>query len=177
MKKIFSVLVLIFFMAGCGYTTHSLISPEFKTIYVENFKNTVNISTEQTDTSMYVGYRPGMEVDITRAVIDKFLLDGNLKITDSEKADLILKGELAGFKKEALRYDANDNVEEYRTKILVNIELVDAKNQKTVWKERDFAGEATYRTGGSLAASETSSVKQATSDLARRVVERTVEGW
>ena len=48
---------------------------------------------------------------------------------------------------------------------------------KIIWKEKEFSGEATYRTTGSLAATESASVKDAVSDLARRIVERTVEGW
>lgn len=172
-----SFLVFIFFVSGCGYTTRSLLSPQFKAIHVENFANKVNITQEQTDERMYAGYRPGLEIDATRAVIDRFLFDGTLKIADIKDCDLILKGELIDFRKEALRYDRNDNVEEYRVRLVVNIELVDARSNKTIWKENEFAGETTYRTTGSLATTESASVKNAVSDLARRVVERTVEGW
>lgn len=170
-------LVFISLLSGCGYTTRSLLSPQFKSICVENFKNLVNITEEETDERMYRGYRPGMEIDVTKQVIDRFLFDGNLKVANIKDCDLILKGELIDFKKEALRYDRNDNVEEYRVRLTVNIELVDAKTDKTIWKEKGFAGEATYRTTGSLAATESASVKDALSDLARRIVERTVEGW
>ena len=163
--------------AGCGYTTRSLLPVNFKSIYVENFKNSIKITAEQSNLRMYRGYTPGMEVGLTKAVIDKFLSDGNLKIATASDADLVLKAELVDFKRDALRYDANDNVEEYRVKIFVNLELEDAKSGKSVWKETYFAGEATYRTGGSLAKDETAGVKEATADLARRITERTVEAW
>lgn len=169
--------VCALFVSGCGYTTRSLLPDRFKTIYIENFKNNIKVTAEQSDERMYRGYRPGMEIELTKAVIDKFLIDGNLKISNGDDADLMLKGELTDFRKEALRYDSNDNVEEYRTLLVVNLELIDVRTGKTVWTEKEFAGESTYRTGGSLAISENDSIKNANTDLARRIVERTVEGW
>lgn len=171
-------LIFVTFIPGCGYTTRSLLPPNFKSIYVENFKNSINVSAEQTNLRMYRGYRPGMEVDITKAVRDKYLFDGNLKIAnDSDSADLVLKANLVDFKRDALRYDANDNVEEYRIKLIVNMELMETRTGKTVWKERGFAGETTYLTGGSSAKSEGAAMNDVIMDLARRIVERTIEAW
>ncbi len=176
--KIFILLfAFIFFISGCGYTTHSLLPSNFKTIYIENFTNSINITAEQSNLRMYRGYKPGMEVELTKAVRDRFLFDGNLKITTKENANIILKGKLVDFKRDALRYDANDNVEEYRLKLIANLELEDAKGGKLLWKEKGFAGETTYRTSGALAKNEDAAVKDVISDLARRIVERTIEAW
>jgi len=164
-------------MSGCGYTTHSLLPSDFKSIRVENFKNDIKITAEQSDQRMYVGYRPGMEIELTKVVIDKFLLDGNLKIAAESDANIILKGTLTDFKRDALRYDANNNVEEYRIKLVVNTTLENVKTGALIWKENSFAGETTYRTSGSLAKSEAAAVSDAIADLARRIVERTVEAW
>ncbi len=178
MKKTFAVAAIITFcLCGCGYTTRSLLPSNYTTIYVENFKNALKITAEQSDERMYRGYRPGMEITITKAVIDKYLTDGNLRIASSEKADLILSAELIDFNRGGIRYDTNDNVEEYRVKIVVNMELMEAKTGKVVWTEPGFAGETTYRTTGSLAMSEGAAVDAAIVDLARRIVERTVEAW
>lgn len=169
--------IALFFVSGCGYTTHSLLPSEFKSIYVQNFTNQIIITDEQTDKRMYRGYKPGMERDLTREVIDKFLSDGNLKIKNDRTANIVLKGELIDFRKEALRYDDNNNVEEYRIVLTVNMELEDTRTGKAVWSEKAFSGESTYRTSGNLAQSEEAALKTATQDLARRIVERTVEGW
>lgn len=171
------VLLLAVILAGCGYTTRSLLPSDIKTIRVDNFKNAVNVAAEQSNIRMYRGYRPGMEVDITTTVINKFLLDGTLKIANESSADLILKGELVDFRREPLRYDANDNVEEYRIKLIVNLEMTNRKTGAVMWTENGFAGETTYFAVGSQAKSETAAVTAAIDDLARRVVERTVEVW
>ena len=174
---IIAVLALGLFVAGCGYTSKSLLPPEFKSIYIENFTNKISVDAESTDTRMYRGYRPGMEIEVTNAINDRFLFDGNLRVAKEGRADLIMKGALIDYRKEVLRYDRNDNVEEYRVRIVVSMELKDAKTGKTVWTENNFAGESTYRTSGSLVESENTAILAAIADLARRAVERTVEGW
>lgn len=170
-------MIFLFLVSGCGYTTRSLLPSEIKTIRVDNFKNEINVEAEQNNLRMYRGYRPGMENDITRAVTNKFLTDGTLRIANESNADLILSSSLVDYKRDALRYDASDNVEEYRIKLLVNMELTNSKTGVVMWKEKGFAGETTYRTTGPLAKSETTAVNDAIDDLARRIVERTVEAW
>lgn len=167
----------VFFLDGCGYTTRSLLPPSFKTIYVENVVNMIRVTAEQSNLRMYRGYRPGMETELTKAIIDRYLFDGNLRTAPDNKADLILKTELVDYKVDPLRYDANDNVEEYRIKLIVNMDLVETKTGATVWKEKGFAGETTYMTTGSLAKSTEQAVSAAMADLARRIVERTIEAW
>lgn len=164
-------------IAGCGYTTRSMLPSNIKTIYVENFVNKINVTAEQTNDRMYRGYRPGMEVEVTKAVRDKFIFDGNLKIAPEGESDLVLRAELIDFRREPLRYDANDNIEEYRIKLIVNMEVCDADTGNVRWTEKGFSGETTYRTGGSLMKTESAAVKDATQDLARRIVERTIEEW
>lgn len=172
------VLLACFLAAGCGYTTRSLLPSDFKIIKVDNFKSAINVAAEQSNVRMYRGYRPGMEVDLTKTIINKFLLDGTLKITSGSNADIILDGNLLDFKRDAIRYDTvNNDVLEYRIKLIVDMELIKAKTLEVVWRERGFAGETTYRTTGALAKTEAAAVKDAIDDLARRIVERTVEAW
>ncbi len=170
-------LFLIISACGCGYTTGSLLPSYLKTIYVDNFKNKIDIDREVTGSSRYMLYRPGLENEVTSDVVDRFVFDGNLKIEKREDADLILTGSLMDYQQEPLRYDDNDNVEEYRVRITVDIELKDVANDKILWTETGFAGEATYKTTGRLAASETTARQEAIEDLARRIVERTIEVW
>ena len=179
-KRIFSWTVLIFFpitSIGCGYTTGSLLPSRLKTIYVDSFKNKIDISKEVTEITRYTLYRPGIENDVTDAVIERFVFDGNLKIAQKEAADLILKGSLVDYRQEALRYDRDDNVEEYRVKVAVDIELMDMAANKPLWEKTYFEGEATYKMSGQFATSEDAAREEAIEELARRVVERTIENW
>jgi len=164
-------------LAGCGYTTRSMISNKFRTIYIASFANKIDITKETDVGNKYKIYRPYLETDISKAVINKFLLDGNLKITKEEAADLVLRGELVDFRKDPLRYSDSDEVEEYRVNLVVNLTLWDKKDDKLVWEEKNFTGDTSYFTTGSSAKSEATAINDAITDLARRIVERTVEQW
>lgn len=163
----------IVLIAGCGYTTRSTLPSTIKTIHVEMFKNKIDFTTEGRRNI----YLPLLEIKVRNAVIERFLFDGNLKIAEKDRAHLVLKGELQGYDRSALRYTDNDDVQEYRIHITVSLEMLDAQTGEVKWTEPSFVGEATYFTTGALAKSEDTAVAEAITDLARRIVERTVEDW
>lgn len=171
------VALLALMISGCGYTTRSMISNKFRTIYVTPFVNRVDITNESYAANKYRIYRPSLETDITRAVVDKYLFDGNLRPVNEEYADLVLKGELIDFRKDPLRYSESDEVTEYRVNLVVNMSLWDRKANELVWEENGFTGDASYFTTGPQAKSEGAALNDALNDLARRIVERTVEQW
>src|SRR3990167_5727850 len=69
----YSLLVTII---GCGYTTRSMISSKFHTIYITPFVNKVDITRETDAANKYRIYRPMLETDITKKVTNKYLFDG-----------------------------------------------------------------------------------------------------
>ena len=175
--KVFSIAFLLFTLGGCGYTTRSLVAEKFHSVYAQPFVNKIDISNEANSANKYRIYRPLLETDITRAVINGFLVDGNFKPATEELADLVLKGELVEFRRDALRYDKDDNVAEYRLNLVVNISLLDKKENSLLWEEKGFTGDSTYFTTGSQAKTEDEAINSALVDLARRIVERAVEDW
>ena len=180
MKKALLLVTLFTLLAGvsgCGYTTRSAIRSNFATVHVAPFVNVVDVTQEAYAANKYRIYRPTIETDLSNAVVNKFLSDGNLKPAREGSADLVLKGEVTEFRKDPLRYDDNDEVTEYRVNIVVNLTLMDRKENKTVWSENNFTGDTTYFTAGSQAKSEAQAISDSITDLARRIVERTVEQW
>jgi len=177
MKKI----ALLFFVSilcasGCGYSTRT-VSPSMegiKTIYVEPFKNNVDYGTERGEKNLYI---PMMEVKVTEGVINRFITDGLLKISKPEESDIILKGALLNYRRDGLRFDDDDNAEEYRITILVSLQLINARTNEVLWTESSFGGEATYFLTGPQATPENDAIDKAVKDLAQRIIERTVEDW
>ena len=167
--------------AGCGYSTHSLAYNKSTKIFIKPFENKVdlNIDTEFSDRNPYRLYRPGMETKITDAVIDRFLVDGYLKVVSREdQADIILRGALIIFEKQPLRYDQlSQSVEEYRANIIVDMSLEDVAKNKGAWSEKGFVGFFEYNQTGPNSVSEDTAINNAIADLAKRIVERTVEDW
>ena len=169
-------------LMGCGYTTRSMLSGKFRTIYITPFLNKVDITQEAYSAGKYRIYRPMLETDITRKVINRYLFDGNLKPVKEELADLVLKGELVEYRKDPLSYTAdNTDVTEYRINIYVNLSLWDRKENKLLWEENHFNGNYSFFTsfalGNVIKITEDAAVTNAIEDLARRIVERTVEQW
>ena len=174
MHRLLRVFWPVFFIfAGCGYTTGSLLPSNYRTIYVEPFKNKVQYISDITR-ALYV---PLLETKVRTAVVNRFQFDGHLKIKDSERADLVLKGDLIEFNREELQMTDAQEVQEYRIRITMALTMMDAATGEAFWSEPSFAGEATYFTTGAQARSESAALDDALTDLSRRVVERTIENW
>ena len=167
------VLVVLCFVCGCGYTTKANLAPHLKTIYIKALKNSIDFQTQGRRNV----YLPLLEVDARDAIVDRFMMDGNLRITDEDESDLILSGELKRYNREVLRSDDDDDVEEYRVRVTVSLKMYDIKNDEAMWSEPNFSGEATYFVTGAQATTEASAIEEALEDLATRIVERTMDNW
>ena len=87
---LFSVLCFLSsVISGCGYTTRSIVSAKYRTIYITPFENKVNITNSTDAENKYRLYRPTIETDITRAVNNWFLFDGSgFGLSDCSRAFL-----------------------------------------------------------------------------------------
>lgn len=169
--------LFLFSLAGCGYTTRGYITQSgYKTIYVQPFENKINITSEYAEGSRFKTYFPLLESTLSNTIVDRFNFEGSLRTANKEQADLVLSGDLISYRRESLR-TKDDNPEEYRITLFVNMKLVDNKTGKVLWQKDSFAGDSTYFVSGALATSESQAVQNAATDLARRIVETTVEAW
>ena len=155
---------------GCGYTRKTVLPQEMKTIYVDTVKNEIPLD------HLYA-YQPGLEIDITNAIIRRLQQDGILQVAKREDADVILDSKLIGYEQEGLRFTSLESIEEYRLFIALNMTLINSKTKEVIWRERNFSGDAEYFVSGvrSLAREEAS--HRAIDRLARNVVDRIVEDW
>ena len=166
--------MMLVLSCGCGYTTRSLIADKYKTIYVVPFDNKIDLTRQGNVGNKYKLYRPGLETEVTKSVTNKFLFDGNLKPAAAGNADVALKGELVEFRKDPLRYNNSDVVEEYRVNVVVNIGFWDQKTSTLLWEEKNFTGDTSYVPS---AKTEQQAIQDAISDLSRRIVARVVDQW
>lgn len=177
MKKIIFAVLLTLVVAGCGYTTNSLLPPELDSIHISNFVNKIDPAAEVSDKRMSYTYWPGLENQITRAVIDGFIFDRHLDVKRAAKATMTIKGELVDYKQYPLSYNESDDVEEMRTQITVNLDLYNNITGDLIWQERGFTGWSTYDLSGPNATTEAEGVRGAVQDISLRIVERVVEAW
>jgi len=169
----FHLLFLILIVAlgsGCGYTNRAILPNGIKSIAIPPFQN--NIPPQEIFT-----YEGGLEIDVTEAVIDRILFDGNLKVEDIKKADARLEGKLTNYYQEALRFNSLDGVQEYRLYMVCDLQLIDQRTNTLIWHEPSFSGDTEYFIEGVLTKPESTAVKAVMKDLAKNIVDRIIEDW
>ncbi len=173
------LLVACLLWSGCGYSTKSLLPSHLRTIYVQPFANRIPIGDEVSAHHPYQSSHPLLENDVTNAVIDRYIFDGNVKVSPVEtEADMVLIGELIAYYRDPVRFsEGRESVEEYRLSLVTHLTLTDRRKGVLMWEETNFVGDTTYFLSGSLAKSDATAIEAAVQDLARRIVERTIEAW
>ena len=162
---------------GCGYTTRPGLPSYLRTVYVKPFSNQIDITRLSSGDERFPIYRHQMEVDLTNAVINRYQFTGLLRSARVETADCRLEGDLIAFRRDPLRYNTSQQVEEWRLNIVVNLRFYDQKKSEVLWEEQSFTGDTTYFALGAKTESESAALTRAITDLAKRIVERSVEVW
>ena len=145
-------------------------------VYIQPFTNRIDLTAEPTNLNRYKIYRPRLESDLTTKIVDRFQFDGNFRPGNPDQADAMLVGELVEFRREPLRIARTGNVEEYRLSIVVNAEFRDLRKHIVMWSEQ-LVGDTTFFEQGARTEAESVALDRAMEDVARRIVERAVEGW
>lgn len=171
-----ALLLVLSVAAGCGYTFRGNLPARLQTVYIQPFKNSIDLTSEPTNLNQYKIYRPRMETDLTDRIVDRFQFEGSLRPAGPDQADTMLVGELVAFRREPLRFARTGDVEEFRLSIVVNAELRDLQHHTVMWHEQ-IVGDTTFFERGALAESEVTALDRAMDDVARRLVERTIEDW
>lgn len=173
--KILSSFLFILFFTGCGYTTQSLLNPAYKTIYISPAVSKIQFTGESQEYSKFRSVPPLLADRLTKSLISRFNLDGHLKTVKEGLSDLILTCEINDYVRDTLRYDDNNDVEEYRLKLYLTYSLID--KQGRVESKKRIVADTEYSLTGSAAKSEASALNDLVDDASRRVVEDIIEAW
>lgn len=163
-------LLAVMVLSGCGYTRQTVLPQNIKTIYVETVKN-------RLDPEKIFAYQPGLEMDITNAVIRRLQQDGTLKVVEQSTADAILKTELVSLEQEGLRFNSLAGVSQYRLFIVVRLKLVEARTGNIIWEEPNFSGGTEYYVTTATSIGEQKAAVDGVQRLACNIVDRIVEDW
>ena len=163
-------LVAMMTLSGCGYTRKTVLPRNIRTIYVETVKN-------KLDAEKLYAYQPGLEMDITNAVIQRLQQDGTLKVVEQQKADAILKTDLMSLEQEGLRFNSLEGVSQYRLFIVVRLKLVDAKTGELIWEEPNFSGDTEYYVTTVTSIGQQKASVDAVHRLAYNIADRITEDW
>lgn len=169
-QAVLGALMIAFMFNSCGYSSKTVLPVDMKTIYVDTVKNQIPID------KLYA-YQPGIEIQITNAIIRRLHVDGNLTVTDREEADVILEPILIGYEQEGVRFSRLETVQEFRLYIVLAMRLIDSQTGDILWEEANFSGDADYFVSKVRSISQAEATERAIDRLARNVVDRIVEDW
>jgi outer membrane lipopolysaccharide assembly protein LptE/RlpB len=134
-KKLF-LLSTFLLIAGCGYHlvgTGTTLPSHLKTIAIPVFENKSS--------------QPNIHRDITNSIRQSFINDGRLKVVNTSKADLVMKGVINNYTLQAVSFTAEDVAREYYVQLGGGIDVQDRVKKKRFLKQNfttkwDFQTEA-----------------------------------
>ncbi len=160
---------LLLFLVGCGYSFRAL-DPSLRTVYIAPVKNKLAIASDYSSTDELKKYYPNLEVEIRRALMDRFLTDGSLKLTDAPSADVQVEVVLVDYTREPLGYTNSDEVNRWRIKVGADVLL--KVGDRTV--QRRMYGQEVY---DQRLESERVAVRSAVDDLVRKIADAVFTFW
>ena len=150
---------------ACGpYTFNPNLPGHIKSVAIPLFKNPRT-------------FKYGAERVLTDAVIDEFVADGSLDVADENVADSKLTVEIVNYKKEPLTYDVQEVVKEYNLAVVVSATFTDLTTNQVLWQEPSMYESVSYYAIGSRAETEDEALRRLAEELARKLVNRTLQGW
>jgi hypothetical protein len=96
-----------------------------------------------------------------------------MKIADRRLAESVVQGTLLKVEERAGAFNRDENVQEIRVYVTVNLKYEDTKKRRTVWEEQIVQFGA-YIPGSS---DRGSAIKDAIDKIAQQVLNKTVAGW
>lgn len=151
---------------SCGpYRLGTTLPGHLRTVYVPTFENET--------------YEPGIEVDLTDAVITRFRRDGNLRPVGEEEADTIVTGTVTRWERRVLGYTGREDteVQEYRLYVTAVVTFRELATGEDLFREQPIEGYADFYLDGDLASAEQAARPRAFQDLARNIVDAVVAIW
>jgi outer membrane lipopolysaccharide assembly protein LptE/RlpB len=176
-KRLIVLFTAVAVFSSCGYHFSGIggIVPEgVKTIAVPVFLNATN--------------EPYVDVEVTQAVVDEFMVDGRLKVTGLEEAEVALRGKIVKYEKIPLSYTPQSYVQQYRIRLVVEAFLEDLRTKKILWQEQGIESNfiadytAVYSSPGSSDIRATKvgkdeAIRKASQDIAWTLRSRVLEGF
>ena len=149
-------------LAGCGYSTGTLVPGGYRTIAVPVFDNTTR--------------RHDLEFELTRAVVEEIHSRTDLRVVaPSDSPDLLLTGKLVDASEEVLSTEDYQRIRESTYFLTAEIEVVDTHSGKKVVKSERVTERESFvpKIGENVRTAR----EEAGRALAERIVERLESAW
>ena len=159
--KVLFLVLAISIVAGCGYSSRSILKQNINTVYIPILDN-------QT-------FRRGMEFELTKAIKNEIMFKTQLRIVNKDRADSLIEGEIVSFTEQTMIVDANDRIVEGRIFITVNFSWKDLRTDRLLVDAKDVVGttEFTVDRGETIETAK----NEAYTDIAEKMVDKMNDRW
>lgn len=115
------ILLCLFVLTGCFYSFKGSLPGHLKSIAIPLFDDNT-------------GY-PNIREDLTNMVVDKFIEDNSLRVTDISDADVLITGKILSITQKAAVLKAGETVEDYNIYVNVKVSCEDVLNSRKLWEK------------------------------------------
>ncbi len=151
-------------LAGCFYSFRGTsVPPHMKTIAIPIFDDQSGLG------------QAGLRDKFTSDLIQLFVSDNTLQVTDRNSADALLEGSIATIQDQAAVVAPGEEVKKRRVTVTVHVAFHDLKLRKKVW-EKDISNWGEYDSGGGLSQRDTG-IEDALNKISEDILIATVSGW
>ena len=163
--KFFILIIIILNIYGCGFYsfTGASISPEIKSISIQQFQNIAPL------------VQPTLSQTFTLALRDKFTSQTNLSLVKSN-GDLNIEGEITGYTNQPVAIQGNQQAALNRLTITVKVRFSNKKDDKQDF-ETSFSRYRDYSSQNNLSAVESTLIDEINKDLVEDIFNKTVVNW
>lgn len=119
---LFFLIIIAGLCSSCGYYS-------FKGSLPSNLKK-VAVPLFDNNTAY-----PGIQEDLTNQVIDKFISDNTLEVTNEPQADIIIRGTILSVTQKAATITSGETVTGFNLYVNVKVKCEDIRNGKDLWEK------------------------------------------
>jgi hypothetical protein len=146
-------------LSCCGYSTRALLPGSIRTVAILPIEN-------QT-------LKPGLELQLTDSLARGFQKDGNLRLADPERADLVLRCQVTGFRKDPQTYVSGQEVSTWQVGLSAQCEVKQSSRDAKLWS----GGVSVSASYDAVGQTEEQGIEAAVGKLADEIVRRTLLAW
>jgi len=160
-KNIFIVIILC---GCCGYTTRSILPTNIKSIAIP-------VATNET-------VKPGLAEQLTDSLINGFTQDRTLKVTNIDRASIILECTIKNYERSPQSYTANQEVIAWKIIIEAAVKSTDRIKSEQLWQD-NVSISVTYddKTEDGIKVTEDQGIDKAIKKLSQEILRKVLTSW
>jgi hypothetical protein len=160
--RCFSLFTILLLISSCGYYSFKGSLPSYiKKVAIPLFDNNTAY--------------PGIQEDLTNKVIDEFISDNTLEVTNERTADIIIRGTITSISQRAATVKKGETVTGYNLYVNVKVKCEDIKMNKSLWEKN--INQYGIMSGGGSQVERDAAIAEAIEKIAEDIKNNTLAYW